>query len=168
MIKQTNEKLNIIKKVKNKKTGEIEEVNVIHKYGCLFMSLLWIAEDFFNKMYDRVDGFDAADIKAIYNSAVFKGYMCDDCWVLNHSKIIELALQHLGVFTNAEYLGKIDLISSQSFGRYDKFNYILKQSKTKNGNGHFYSLNYDPYFDEKKIFEKKFLYDMSIRLYRVK
>ena len=132
--------------------------NEINKYGCLEFALMDIAEE--HTGHD----FIYRTIIKLHYSLIEKGLMKKDCYVLNHEKVLQEALE---VFVNHEkvtYTGawyNPNLSERKSWGEMFGM-YMIMQYKTKNGNGHFRRVHYDSY---KPLI--KFTNLMSIRYYNI-
>lgn len=127
----------------------------INDYGCLFFSLMDIAEEYTGHY------FISKTIKELYKKLIDLGYMRRDCYILNHEKVLQEALEVLGNHDKADYTGARYFNDRKSWG--ENFGmYMIMQFKTKNGNGHFFRNHYDPY--QPLI---KFSNIMSIRYYNV-
>lgn len=86
-------------------------------------------------------------IRKLYDNLIETGLMRKDCYVLNHEKVLQQALEVLGnhdkvIYTGAKYLWN-DRTWGESMGMY-----LILQFRTKNGNGHFRREHYDPYSPE--------------------
>jgi hypothetical protein len=113
----------------------------IHKYGCLFFSLMDIAESYTGH------SFIPKTINKLYDSLVDKSLMRPDCYVLNHEKVLQDALEVFTCHDKVTYAGAWynDKQSySVSWGERNGM-YMIMQMRTKNGNGHFRRMHYDPY-----------------------
>ena len=127
----------------------------INNYGCLFFSLMDIAENYTGH------NFIHKSIKELYLELVELGIMRKDCYVWDHTKLLQQALEVLGCHDKVTYTGARYFTNKISWGaKYGM--YMIQQFKTKNGNGHFFRLHYDPY-----IPEIKFSNIMSIRYYNI-
>ena len=127
----------------------------INNYGCLFFSLMDIAEEYTGH------NFIPKTIKSLYRELIDLGFMRKDCYVLDHEKVLQQALEVLGNHDKSSYIGARYLNNGSSWG--DKYGmYFILQLKTKNGNGHFTRMHYDPYYPE-----IKFSNVMSIRYYNI-
>ena len=140
--------------MKYKQTDEYFN-EIINKYGCLFFSLMDIAESYTGH------NFIPKTIKKLYDELIDLGLMKKDCYVLNHSKLLQQALEVLGCHDKVTYSGARYFNDKPSWG--DAYGmYMIMQFKTKNGNGHFFRNHYDPYLPE-----IKFDNIMSIRYYNI-
>jgi len=113
----------------------------INKYGCLFFSLMEIAEKYTGEFFHK------NQILKLYYDLVDLRIMRKDCYVNNHEKVLQQALEVFHNHDKVTYVGAWynDYMSKRkSFGqRYGM--YMILQFKTKNGNGHFRRPSYDPY-----------------------
>jgi len=136
----------------------------INKYGCLFFSLMDIAEEYTGH------NFILRSIRDLYttlNGKTFISYgkeypiMDKDCYVNNHMMLLQEALEVLGCHDKVTYSGARYFNGRESWGK--KYGmYMIQQFKTKNGNGHFFRNHYDPYLPE-----IKFTNIISIRYYNI-
>lgn len=113
----------------------------VNKYGCLFFSLMEIAEKFTGEFFNK------KQILKLYRDLVDLGIMGKDCYVNNHEKVLQQALEVFGNHDKVTYAGSWyndQQSKRESFGkRYGM--YMVLQFRTKNGNGHFRRPSYDPY-----------------------
>jgi len=127
----------------------------INKYGCLFFSLMDIAEKYTGH------NFIPKTINKLYFELIDKGIMRKDCYILNHEKTLQMALEEFNCHDKVSYTGAEYLNDRTSWGK--KYGmYMILQFKTKNGNGHFRRPHYDSYKPE-----IKFTNVMSIRFYNI-
>jgi hypothetical protein len=113
----------------------------INKYGCLFFSLLDIAEEHVGRV------FTSAQIKAVYQELIATGAMREDCYVLDHAAVIATGCQSLGLFAPVRYVGahyNNEITDRKSWGVKHGHEMIL-QYLTPKGNTHFRRPHYDPY-----------------------
>lgn len=129
--------------------------DLINKYGCLFFSLMDIAEE-----YTGHD-FIPRTIRKLYDELVELGLMRKDCYVLNHEKVLQQALEVLDNHDKVTYTGAKYLWNDRTWGE-DFGMFMIVQLRTKNGNGHFRRLHYDPYLPE-----IKFSNLLSVRFYNI-
>lgn len=131
---------------------------LINRYGCLWFQHMNIAEEhtghsFVHKTIDK-----------LYDDVIELGIMKEDCYVLNHEKNIQEALEIFGCHDKVTYAGawyNDKLTDRKSWGeRYGM--YMVLQMRTKNGNGHFTSMHYDSYWPL-----IKFTNLISIRFYNI-
>jgi len=127
----------------------------INNYGCLFFSLMDIAEEYTGHCFIH------KTIKKLYDELIDLGLMKHDCYVLDHTKLLQQALEVLDCHDKVTYAGSRYFTNRISWG--SKYGmYMIQQFKTANGNGHFFRNHYDPYLP--KI---KFDNIMSIRYYNI-
>ena len=140
-----------------KQTDEIFN-KYINKYGCLFFQLMNIAEEYTGH------SFIIRSINKLYTELVELRIMRADCYVNNHEKIIQQALECFGNHEKVTYAGawyNDKLTDRKSWG--ERFGmYMILQMRTKNGNGHFTSMHYDSYLPE-----INFVNLISIRYYNI-
>jgi len=130
----------------------------INKYGCLFFSLMDIAEQ------HTGHSFIPKTINQLYQSEIDNGEMLEDCYVLSHEKVLQDALEVFECHDKVSYVGSWyndKLMSRKSWGGREG-QYMILQFRTANGNGHFRRINYDPY---KPLINLTNL--MSIRYYNI-
>jgi len=127
----------------------------INKYGCLFFSLMDIAEEYTGH------SFIIRTINKLYSECVSLGIMRYDCYVLDHEKVLQQALECFGVHDKVTYVGAEYLHKLGSWGEYSSMFQIL-QMRTQHGNGHFIRPHYDSYMPE-----IKFVTQLSIRFYDI-
>lgn len=133
----------------------LEEIN---DYGCLEFSLMDIAEE------HTGHSFIYKTIMKLHFDLIEKGLMKKDCYVLNHEKVLQEALEVFGNHEKVTYAGawyNHKISNRESWGEHFGM-YMILQFKTKNGNGHFRREHYDPY---KPLI--KFTNLISIRYYNV-
>ena len=135
----------------------VKGTNVIYEWGCLFLQLIGKAEKRIGKRLKPTD------VIKLYDKAVELNLMKPDCFVRNHWKIMNLTFQYLKSNLRCSYIAKIDLQGDDTWGDPNGFNEIIKESLTPNNNSHFYSLDYDSYFDLHFDFPE----DLSIRFYKI-
>ena len=132
--------------------------NNINKYGCLFFSLMDIAEEYTGH------NFIPETIIKLYENLVDLGLMKKDCYVLDHEKVLQQALEMLSCHDKVTYSGAMynhNLTDRKSWG--ESFGmFMILQMKTKNGNGHFRRAHYDPYKPD-----IKFSNLLSVRYYNI-
>ena len=130
----------------------------INNYGCLFFSLMDIAEEYTGH------NFIPKTIKKLYDDLIDLGLMKKDCYVLNHEKVLQQALEVLGNHDKVTYSGSMynhNITDRKSWG--ETFGmYMILQLRTKNGNGHFTRMHYDPYYPEIKFGNL-----LSVRYYNI-
>lgn len=161
MYKQTNEDVAIYAMVKDKETKQFKKWNVMKKWGCLFVSLLYIVEQATNKL------FSPSQIKLVYHYLVLKKMLGKDMYVKNHNAVLETGLQILGYEDFVvEYRAKTDYIKPEnSWGTTVGSNFELLEVKTENNNHHFKHRDFDPYNPEtvsRKMLSKRF-YEIRIK-----
>ncbi len=127
----------------------------INKYGCLFFSLMDIAEEYTGH------NFIPRSIRKLYYELIELGLMKKDCYVLDHTKLLQQALEVLGNHDKVTYIGGRYFNDRDSWGEPYGM-YMILQFKTKNGNGHFFRNHYDSYLPE-----VQFANIMSIRYYNI-
>lgn len=124
--------------------------NNINKYGCLWFSLMDVAEQHtghsfipktINKLYDHLTNTTFV--------AGTKEYLLmeNDCYINSHTKVLQDALEVFECHDKVKYIGakyNHDISDRASWGKH-KGDYIIIQFKTKNGNGHFRRAHFDPY-----------------------
>ena len=140
--------------MKYKQTQDVFNEN-INNYGCLFFSLMDIAEEYTGH------SFIVRTIDKLYSECVDLGIMRKDCYVLNHEKVLQQALEVFENHDKVNYVGCEYLHKLGSWGEYSSMFQII-QMKTQRGNGHFLRLHYDPYYPEIKFISQK-----SIRYYNI-
>lgn len=109
----------------------------IRRYGCLFLSLLEIAE--------RVTGVSlTSHVEKIYGDLVRDGVMDANCYVRDHAAVINAGLADSGFF--AKYVGAqyVADIGRDSWGGVDEADFLILQGKTKRYRGHFFRPEYNP------------------------
>ena len=146
--------MEVLNGMKYKQTDEYFNDN-INKYGCLYFSLMDIAEEYTGH------NFIPKTIKKLYAELVNLDLMRRDCYILNHEKVLQQALEVLSCHDKASYTGARYINHRVSWGEHIGM-YMVLQFKTKNGNGHFRRAHYDPYLP--KI---KFSNLMSLRFYNI-
>jgi len=138
-----------------KQTDEVFN-QYINKYGCLFFSLMDIAEEYTGH------SFIIRTINKLYSDLAKKGLMRKDCYILNHEKVLQEALEILaGCHDKVTYAGAKYLWNDKSWGEHTAM-FLILQMKTQRGNGHFVRPHYDPYMP--KI---KFVNQLSVRYYNI-
>ncbi len=123
-----------------KQTDEAFNSN-INKYGCLFFSLMDIAEEYTGH------SFIIRTINKLYYELVDLGIMKEDCYVLDHEKVLQQALECFGAHDKVTYAGadyNSFYTDRKSWGNRNGM-FLIMQYKTKNGNGHFRRIFYDSY-----------------------
>ena len=130
----------------------------MNEYACLEFQLMNIAE------LHTGHNFIYRTIMKLHYELIEKGLMKKNCYVLNHEKTIQDALE---VFDNHEkvtYAGawyNNKQTDRESWG--ERFGmYMVLQMRTENGNGHFTSMHYDSYLPL-----IKFTNLISIRFYNI-
>jgi len=141
-----------------------EEINA---EGCLFFSLMDITENHtghsfipktINKLYNHLNDTTFVLYKKTYP------LMSNTCYVNNHEKCIQEALEVFGCHDKVKYVGaeyNSFYTKRKSWGNKNGM-YIIMQYKTANGNGHFRRIFYDPYKPDIKLVGL-----MSIRFYDI-
>jgi len=137
-----------------KQTDEAFNSN-INKYGCLFFSLMDIAEEYTGH------SFIIRTINKLYYELVDLGIMKEDCYVLDHEKVLQQALECFDIHDKVTYAGAKYLWENRSWGEH-KGMFLIQQMKTQRGHGHFVRPHYDPYYP--KI---KFTDQLSVRYYNI-
>ena len=127
----------------------------INKYGCLFFSLMEIAEQYTGH------SFIYKTIMKLYFECVELGIMKKDCYVLNHEKVLQQALEVFDCHDKVSYIGAKYLHKDGSWGEHTAM-FLILQMRTQRGNGHFVRPHYDPYMP--KI---KFVNQISVRYYNI-
>lgn len=117
----------------------------IYKSGCLFMSLIEIAQ----RMADRKP--EKRDINNLYKHCVDRGFMKETCYINDHNEVLNDALNFLikpdirAQYSGAYYIEKPEKNWGMNAGKYK-----IVQVKTANQNSHFMVLDnvqpYDPWF----------------------
>ena len=90
--------------------------------------------------------------------------MGKDCYVNNHEKVLQDALEELGCHDKVYYLGSWYnnfVTNRKSWGEREGM-YMILQYKTKKGNTHFVRPHYDPYKPD-----VGFTNIMSLRYYNI-
>ena len=137
-----------------KQTDEVFNEN-INKYGCLFFSLMDIAEE-----YTGHD-FIIKTINKLYVDCVNSKIMRKDCYVNNHEKVLQQALEVFDCHDKVSYVGAEYLHKSGTWGEKTAM-FLILQMKTERGNGHFVRPHYDPYMPKIKFISQK-----SVRYYNI-
>ena len=136
----------------------------INNFGCLFFSLMDIAENYtghnfipktIRKLYATLNE------KTFVQGGKTYPFMEKDCYINDHTRVLQEALEVLGCHDKVTYSGAKYLNHRVSWGEHRGM-YMVLQFKTKNGNGHFRREHYDPYLPE-----IKFSNIMSIRYYNI-
>lgn len=127
----------------------------INKYGCLFFSLLDIAEEYTGH------SFIIRTINKLYAECIDVGIMRADCYILDHEKVLQQALEYLGSHDKVTYSGAKYLHKSGSWGETTGM-FLILQMKTQRGNGHFCRPHYDSYKPE-----IHFVNQLSVRYYNI-
>ena len=113
----------------------------IQKYGCLFFSLMDIAE--------RQTGhyFIHRSIMEVYHDLIFRGYMNENCYVRNHEKVLKAALLILGNNQPVRYNGAWynDFVTDRATWGIKGGTAMVLQYQTLKGNSHFVRPQYDSY-----------------------
>lgn len=131
---------------------------LINKYGCLWFQHMNIAElhtghSFIHKTIDK-----------LYKDVTKLRIMRDDCYVNNHVKNIQQALEIFHNHEKVTYVGawyNEKQTDRKSWG--ERFGmYMLFQMRTENDNGHFISMRYDSYLPL-----IKFTNLISVRYYNI-
>ena len=115
---------------------------LINRYGCLFFSLIDIAEEFSGKSFTR------RSIMQLYKELSELEIMRKDCYILNHTKVLQQALENFSVHDKVSYAGawyNENITDRQSWGDRNGM-FMILQFRTRNGNGHFRRTHYDPYY----------------------
>ncbi len=119
---------------------------MINKYGCLEFDFMNIAEEHTGHEF------------------IHKTIMKQDCYILNHEKCIQQALEVFGCHEKVTYTGawyNDKQTDRKSWG--ERFGmYMILQMRTELGNGHFRRLHYDSYLPL-----IKFTNLISIRYYNI-
>ncbi len=112
-----------------------------NKYGCLWFSLMDMAEE------HTGHNFIPKTINKLYLSSVDKFLMDSECYVRDHEKLAQDALEVLGCHDKVTYNGAWynDKESDRKSWGDRNGAYMIMQMRTKNGNGHFRRMHYDPY-----------------------
>jgi hypothetical protein len=141
MYKQTDERIAIYAQATDVKTKVFKRYNVMKKWGCLFISLLYLAEQVTGKL------FSPQQIKFLYRALNGLNYLRKDMYVYNHEEVIKAGIEVLGHKpSRVIYIGKEDELHPEKSWMKDlDNNYKLIQILTPNGNGHFKHENFDPY-----------------------
>jgi len=136
----------------------------INEYGCLFFSLMDIAEKYTGH------NFIPKTIRELYKhltettfekNGVEYPLMSKSCYINSHTKVLQDILEMFDCHDKVTYTGAEYLTDRDSWGKkYGMF--LILQFKTKNGNGHFRRPHYDPYLPE-----ITFTSVMSIRYYNI-
>lgn len=127
----------------------------INKYGCLFFSMMDIAEEFTGH------NFIIKTINKLYSECIDLGIMRNDCYILNHEKVLQQALENFECHDKVSYIGAKYLHKLGSWGEFTGM-FLILQMRTQRGNGHFMRPHYDPYLP--KI---KFVNQLSVRYYNI-
>lgn len=118
----------------------------IRKYGCLFFCLMHVAEKASGKQIRK------EDVLTLYKGLQEKEIMNDECFVYNHTKVINEALAILpapGIhvkYSGAQYFDHPE----KSWGKKEG-DYVILQAKTEYVPGHFLMVDYNPYFPPSNI-----------------
>lgn len=113
----------------------------MNKYACLEFSLMDIAEE------HTGHNFIYRTIMKLHYDLIEKGLMKKDCYILNHEKVIQEALEVFDCHDKVTYSGawyNHNISNRKSWGEMFGM-YMILQFKTKNGNGHFRRAHYDSY-----------------------
>lgn len=138
-----------------------------NKYGCLWFQHMNIAElhtghDFIHKTIDRL--YDDLIEKTFVKKGITYRFMEKDCYVNDHERCIQEALEIFGNHDKVTYVGawyNDKQTDRKSWG--ERFGmYMVLQMRTENGNGHFTSMHYDSYLPL-----IKFTNLISIRFYNI-
>lgn len=139
----------------------------INKYGCLFFSLMDIAEKHtghnfipktINKLYDHLT---TTSFTAGKNEYLL---MDKDCYINSHTKVLQDALEVFECHDKVMYVGadyNNTITDRVSWGKKEG-DYMILQYKTKNGNTHFVTPHFDPYKPDIRFDNL-----MSIRYYTI-
>lgn len=138
----------------------------IKKYGCYFMTILFLACKFLKK------SIKPSQVMKIYEEAIEAGYMTFKCYIKNPAKIGTLALKELGgerfrfFYVGSERDGTLDIynesLAEKINGIIDNIQIMWTDNKGNLHNGgHFETEGYNP--DNRlrktgKIFGKRFFY----------
>ena len=121
-----------------------------NKYGCLWFSLMDVAEEHtrhsfipktINKLYDHL-----TKTYFVRNSDMIP-LMGKDCYINSHTKVLQDILECFECHDKVTYIGawyNDKITDRKSWGKREG-DYMILQFKTKNGNGHFRRVHYDPY-----------------------
>ena len=130
----------------------------MNKYACLEFQLMNMAE-----LHTGHD-FIYRTIMKLHYELIDKGLMQKDCYILNHEKTIQDALEVFDNHDKVNYVGawyNDKQTDRKSWG--ERFGmYMILQMRTQNGNGHFTSMHYDSYLPL-----IKFTNLISIRFYNI-
>jgi len=145
-----------------KQTDFRKENPQIAKAGCLFITLLTIAQKAAGKRLSK------QDVLFMYEHLIKRGHMEDDCYVNDHAAVINEGLVFLkdfnkkAFYVGAFYVDEALAARKPAWGS-RKGDYIAAHVRTIRGNGHFRLFTYDPFAPSPK-------YDriLSLRYYEVK
>ena len=130
----------------------------VNKYGCLWFQHMNIAELYTGHNFIHKTIFN------LYLDVTDKGIMRKDCYINDHVRSIQEALEIFDCHDKVTYAGawyNEKETDRKSWG--ERFGmYMVLQMRTKNGNGHFTSMHYDSYLPE-----IKFTNIISIRYYNI-
>ncbi len=131
---------------------------MMNKYGCLEFDFMDIAEEHTGHDFIR------KTIMKLHNELIDKKIMKKDCYILDHEKCIQQALEVFGCHEKVTYAGawyNEKQTDRESWG--ERFGmYMILQMRTELGNGHFRRLHYDSY-----VPLIKFTNLISIRYYNI-
>ena len=131
---------------------------LINKYGCLWFDFMDIAEE------HTGHSFIQKTINNLYTNLVEIKIMKKNCYVLDHEKVLQRALEILACHDKVTYAGawyNDKQTDRKSWGeRFGMF--MILQMRTELGNGHFRRLHYDSY---KPLIKFKNL--ISVRYYNI-
>lgn len=137
-----------------KQTGKMFSRQV-NKSGCLVFSLLDIAEEYTGRKFTPLM------INDLLTELMDLGFINKDCFVKDHTKLLQQALEMLGNHDKVTYAGAKYLNGKKSWG--DGYGmYFIVQLKTKHGHSHFRRMHYDSYLPE-----IEFTNVISIRYYNI-
>lgn len=130
----------------------------IEEYGCLWFSLMNVAEEMCGEKLN------VKQILNMYDHLRDRNYMTKDCYVLNHAEVINEALSFmLHPEIRAEYIGSQYLDKpKESWGK-SEGDFVILQVKTEFVAGHFIRPKYNPYFPASRVLSLR-----SARYYKEK
>ncbi len=113
----------------------------INKYGCLWFDHMDIAEEYTGHL------FIPKTINRLYIDLTEKNIMDKQCFIINHEKSIQEALEVFGCHDKVTYAGawyNDKLTDRKSWGNRNGM-FMILQFKTEHGHSHFIRIRYDPY-----------------------
>ncbi len=134
------------------KQSDFPEEENIRAAGCLFITLLTIAQMIVNKSLTK------EEILFIYKHVIKRGFMLDgkdrssrklikkSSYILNHEAIINEGLSFLvAPYIRVKYIGShyVDINSGTSWGK-QKGDFIVLHVRALKGFGHFRLIDFDP------------------------